>query len=126
MSQEEVVFFNKGTTKVTSARVIVGGKTFAMAGITSVEVRKILPNTSYLPGLLAFFAGLGTTQSNMGAGIGILLLGIAMLWYQTSKPIKYALVLRAAGGEVNALESEKEKDIDVIASAITDAIVHRG
>jgi hypothetical protein len=128
MTQEEVVFLSNDAAKVTSARVIVGGSTFAMAGVTSVEARKIFPKTSYLPGLLAVMFGLMVmaTPDSIKVGAVILAFGVLWIWSEIRKPIKYALIIRAAGGEVNALESEKENDIDVIALAITDAIVHRG
>jgi len=128
MSNEEQVFLNLQGAKVTSARVILGNQTFAMAGITSVEVRKIYPKTSYMPGLITIFIALIVMgqPDQLGSGAIFLVIGIAIIWHQISKPVKYALMLRAAGGEVMALDSEVSTDIELIANAITEAIVHRG
>lgn len=128
MSTEEVVFLNADNAKVTSARAVIGGKTFAMAGITSVEAKKVLPKRSYLSGLLAILVGLAvmSNKGSMDVGIAIAAFGGILIWWQMSKTVSYSLMIRTAGGEQNALTSDDEKVIDVIASAITDAIVHRG
>jgi len=128
MTSEEKIFLNDSSARVTSARVIIGGQTFAMSGITSVEVRKIYPKTSYLPGLLATFFGLGTvaTPENKALGVVLLAFGAWWIWSEVKKPIMFGLILRAAGGEIEAIQSEDATNMEVIAEAITDAMVFRG
>jgi hypothetical protein len=126
MTQEETIFFNSDAAKVTSARVVIGNQTFAMAGITSVEVAKEMPKANWAIPTLVLVIGLFAMPSSVATGIIFTLIGGLWLYSEISKNTKYHLVIRAAGGEVNALSSTNATDIEVIASAITDAMVHRG
>jgi hypothetical protein len=126
MTQEETIFFNSDAAKVTSARVVIGNQTFAMAGITSVEVAKEVPKANWAMPSLVLVIGLTAMPTSVPTGIIFTLIGGLWLYFEISKDTKYHLVIRAAGGEVNALSSTNATDIEVIASAITDAMVHRG
>jgi hypothetical protein len=126
MTQEETIFLNSDAAKVTNARVVIGNQTFAMSGITSVEVRTEEPKTSFLMSFLVMLIGLAMTPKILVIGILVAIAGIGAMVVDNAKAPKFHLFLRAAGGEVNALTSTNATDIEIIASAITDAMVHRG
>jgi len=71
---EERVFFEHGSVKVTNARFIVGTRTYAMNGVTSVK-SSVTPPTRGLP--LALM-GIGALMI-IGGGIGVKLLGVALI-----------------------------------------------
>lgn len=126
MTTDEQVFLDIPAAKVTSARVIIGNQTFAMSGITSVEVRKDLPQSKILPSSLMFVAGLATSIKFPIVGFAIAIGAIVMILAANSKKTKHHLFIRSSGGEANALTAEKPEQLQAIASAITDAIVFRG
>ena len=126
MTTEETTFLDAPAAKVTSARVIVGNQTFAMSGITSVEVKKETAKVNWFWPSMILVAGLATTPNNAGIGITFAVIGGLWLWAEFKNPTLYHLVIRAAGGEVNALTSTDATAVEVIASAITDAMVFRG
>ena len=123
---EETIFLDSPAAKVTSARVIVGNQTFAMSGITSVEVKKETPKVNWFWPTIILIVGLATLPTNAAIGIIFAVIGALWLWSEFKKPTLFHLVIRAAGGEVNALTSTDATAVEVIASAITDAMVFRG
>jgi|LakMenE01Jun11ns_1017448.scaffolds.fasta_scaffold9357294_2 hypothetical protein len=124
---EETVFLDSQVARVTSARLVISNQTFAMSGITSVEVKREKQKRTWIGATLAIMYGIGAIQSNnKPLGLFVLLVGAIWLIGGTIKQPKYNLFIRAAGGEVNALTSSNATDLEIIASAITDAMVHRG
>lgn len=126
MTNEETTFLATPAAKVTNARVVIGNQTFAMSGVTSVEVRKEEPKTSLLMGFLVMVLGLGMTQKMPALGAIVAVGGIAAMVYDAKKVPTYHLIFRTAGGEVTAMKSHDATAVDTIASAITDAMVFRG
>lgn len=126
MNEEEKTFLNTEAAKVTSARVVIGNQTFAMAGITSVEVKREDHKISSVPFLLVIMLGLGAFPTSTIAGFVILGGGLIAWFNEARTPPSFNLVIRAAGGEINALKSSNATVVETIASAITDAMVYRG
>lgn len=126
MNEEEKTFLNTEAAKVTSARVVIGNQTFAMAGITSVEVKHEEDRPALWPGFVGILLGLLMTAASVVAGL--LLIGGAVYGLVRAGNVKstYHLVIRAAGGEINALTSADSAVVETIAAAITDAMVYRG
>ncbi len=150
VSADESKFFQDGDIMVTNARFVVGTKTFAMRGITSIEaveseevvdiksadpMRTILGGIFTLIGLFiigaGFFCWLFFEFSFwvvVGAGvIGLLMLGIAgSLNFINYKKRAFKIVLKTAGGEVTAYKSFDRNHISQIIRALNDSIIANG
>lgn len=126
MTTDEQVFLETTAAKVTSARVVIGNQTFAMSGVTSVEVRKEEPKTSFLMSFLVMVLGLGMMPKMPVLGAIVAIGGIAAMVYDNKKLSTYHLIFRTAGGEVTAMKSNDATAVDTIASVMADAMVFRG
>ena len=145
VSADESIFFQNGDIVVTNARFVVGAKTFAMRGITSVEVVEteevveIQPGKA-LPGaiggvgfIICIFGGIlcwllfdFSFWVVVGAGaVGILMIFIAALLSTQSKRA-FKIVLKTAGGEVTAYQSFDRSHISQILKALNDSIIAHG
>lgn len=126
---EEKVFFESENNKVTNARFITYGQTYALAGLTSVQMTKIPPRR-FLSIFLGFIsAWMGAAGINGGdTTIGTVLLIIGALLFLNAFRMKptYSVVTVSAGGAIQALSSKDFNLISNIVNAINDAIVHRG
>jgi len=118
----ESTFFESGDVKITNARFIVGGKTYAMQGVTSVSARVQNPNRiGPIVGLVIGLAMLGSDLR--GVGFVICLACAAMLYLQKAV---HSIILQSASGEVQALSSKDGAHIGAVVAALNDALVHRG
>lgn len=118
---EEKTFFSQGDVRVTNARFIVSGQTYAMNGVTSVkqgvnEPSRGGPLLLGIVGLIMLFAI---------APLGIILLIFTIVWWVKQKP-EWIVILHSSSGEARALVSEDKGYIDSVIAALNDAIVHRG
>ena len=125
----ETTFFQSDDIVVTNARFIVGSQTFAMRGITSVQAIKIPPSDggstiTVVFGLIVAVAGFAIRLYLLGF-LGVLLLGLGVWLAMRQKPI-YAVVLRTAGGEVTAYQSNDWNYISQIIEALNQSIVSHG
>jgi hypothetical protein len=123
---EELVFFDHGPVKVTSARFIVDDRTYAMNGVTSVKSSikppdRVGPLVVILIGLLMVFAVAGMTMKL----IGLLVAGFGV-WIWTQQKNTYAVFLSSASGEVQALSNTDEAYIGGVIRALNESLVHRG
>lgn len=123
---EEIEFFRRENVSVTNARFMVGSKTYAMNGVTSVKKgektkSKIIPILFVLTGVLLFFSTPGITARILASALVI----IGVFAYKAIKP-EYSVVLNSASGESQALTSQHEKYIDMVIDALNQSIVHRG
>lgn len=117
---EERVFLEREGIKVTSARCVVGDKTFAMSNIASVSTIKTYPK---LPGITLL---VGLAMLLMQPIIGVLVLVAAAVLMWKLKPTHYLMVRTSAGGSSVWLTSKRLQDFEPIINAINEAIVHRG
>jgi hypothetical protein len=143
-SEGESIFFKDGDIMVTNARFVVGAKTFAMRGITSVEVVEAeeivetrtgnpLPGVIIGAGLIIIAVGFlcwllydWSLWVLVGAGIvGVMMfIGAGSLLTQPKRVFK--IVLKTAGGEVIAYKSFDRSHISQIIRALNDSIIAHG
>lgn len=110
---------------MTSARVVIGGQTHAMSGITSV--RSIEEKPSRKGPIILGVIGIISLLIGEAASIviGLILIGLAVFWFISIKPT-YHIGLVSASGESKALSSKDAAYISKIVNAINEAIIARG
>lgn len=119
---EEAVFFEYDDVKVTSARFINGGQTYAMNNVTSVKPFEKKP--SRIGGLLVLLLGIGIMATSSFA-VGFLISAAATFYLYQQKTI-YHVLLSTSAGETTALVTYQRSYLDKVISALNNAIVHRG
>ena len=133
---DERVFLNDGGFYVSNTRVILAGKTYATANITSVA-KSLTPASK---GCAMLFIGVmaiaclgslgGIGGDHVGQGLLMLLVCIGLLaagiaWLRSLKPT-YHVMLASSSGESQGLSSPDGVQVDRVVTAINDAIAHRG
>lgn len=118
---DEKTFFEYDDVKVTNARFISGGQTYAMSNVTSVKAFEEKP--SRLWGILGLLIGLAIASNN--TVVGLLIAGVAALYLYQQKTI-YHIMLATAGGETSALKTHQREYLSKVVTALNEAIVHRG
>ena len=141
---------------VTNARFVVGTKTFAMRGITSVEVVEldevvernakhtwptsilnVLPQAisgvigavSIIAGVFCWLSGssLRLAAGIVGGGIFVSMLVILIAALLSTKWKRaFKIVLKTAGGDVTAYQSFDQGHISQISRALNDSIIAHG
>jgi len=119
---EEQIFLDQGEVKVTNARFIVKGQTYAMNGVTSVKQGVNQPNRA--PPIFLAFVGL-VLILNQAFLWGIVLTGFAVFWLTRQQP-DWVVILHSASGEVKALTSQDSEFIKAVINALNESIIHRG
>jgi hypothetical protein len=119
---EERTFFEYEDVKVTNARFISGGQTFAMNNVTSVKPYEKKP--SRLGGILVLLVGL-IIMVNANIPTGVLIAGAAAFYLYQQKTI-YHILLSTSAGETTALVTYQRNYLNQVIAALNDAIVHRG
>jgi hypothetical protein len=131
MSAQETQYYSGGNVLITNACAEFGEKTFAMLNVTSVSVGKVEANSGcavlllLAGGLGLFFTLFGLPDTFGGLVLCAVMLGIGILWQQSLKPT-YTVTLGSASGEMKALESQNQQEIEPIVAAIKRAIIERG
>ena len=118
---DEKTFFEYEDVKVTNARFVTAGQTFAMNNVTSVKTRKDSPKR--WPGILVVVIGLAMLASNPFAGIPIVFVAGYYLYQQKTT---YHVMLTTSGGESSALKTFQPEYIAKVVGALNEAIIHRG
>jgi len=127
----EKTYFSDDAITVTSSRAVIGGKTYAMANITSVSKAKRPPNTSgatvlVVLGALMFLCAFAGTNTGLFVGLpGVVLAAIGVVMFMRATP-DFIVRLGSASGEANALVHKDEAYIQQIVAAVSAAIVDRG
>lgn len=121
---EEKTFFEYEDVKVTNARFISGGQTFAMNNVTSVKALEKSPKRT--GGVLVFLIGAVMAAGELTTvGIGVvLMLGAAYYLYQ--QKTTYHVMLTTSGGETSALTTNQREYLNKVVGALNEAIVYRG
>lgn len=125
---EERTFLSEGNVLVTNARIVSSGQTYAMAGVTSVQVlvepaSNTGPVLCILGGLLLIVVSIGSKAILTGVlGAGLIVAGIQ---YLRSLKSTHNLILRTSSGEIRAFSSVDSAYIARILEAINNAIVAR-
>jgi len=144
-SGDESVFFRSGDIMVTNARFVVGAKTFAMRGITSVEVVEkdevveTQPGSSWpqavggvgfifsiLVGFLCWLVFDTSFWVLVGAAVIGVLMILAAALLSTKWKRAFKIVLKTAGGDVTAYQSFDRGHISQISRALNDSIIAHG
>lgn len=119
---EERTFFEYDDVKVTNARFISGGQTFAMNNVTSVKPYEKKP--SRVGGIIAVAFG-AIMFLNSSFMIGIVIMAAAAYFLYQQKTV-YHVLLSTSAGETTALVTYQRDYLNQVISALNDAIVHRG
>ena len=120
----ENVFLETGDVKVTTARFISQGQTYAMSQITSVKASKKTP--SRVGPILFILVGIIFQIFSSTVAFGALaLIGGGIAWLILQKP-SYVIILNSASGETEALLSKDGTYIKNVVDAINNAIIERG
>lgn len=117
---EERTFFEQGDVKVTNARFISNGQTYAMRNVTSVKPFEQKPPRAL--GVIVALIGLGIMFASPFFGLLVLAAGLAVLFLM--KPI-YHVLLATSSGETRALKTKDRNYVNQVIQAINDAMVHR-
>lgn len=121
IEMNEKTFFEYDGVKVTNARFIVDGQTFAMSNVTSVKPIAVPPNRLW--GCVLLLLGLTGLMSNPFFGVPVTGVAIYVIYKQKKT---YHIMLRTSGGETKALTTQQKEYLDKVVSALNEAIVHRG
>lgn len=119
---EEHIFFEYEDVKVTSARFINGGQTYAMNNVTSVKPYEKKP--SRVGGIIVLLLGIIImVNSSLVTG---LLITVAAAFYLYQQKTIYHILLSTSAGETTALVTYQRNYLNEVISALNNAIVHRG
>jgi hypothetical protein len=119
---DERIFFEYDDVKVTNARFVNGGQTYAMNNVTSVKPYEKKP--SRVGGIIVLLVGL-TTMASSSFIMGLLIAAAAAYYLYQQKTI-YHILLSTSAGETTALVTYQRDYLNKIIAALNDAIVHRG
>ncbi len=123
----ESTYFENGPIRVTNARFIVSGHTYAIRSVTSVRATRIIPSrlgpvTVILLGLPIFLVSIIPPFVGVGTVFGLSLFIGGILWWKSQRT-KFAIILTTSSGEVRAWESADGSYASDLLSALNDAIV---
>lgn len=142
-SQEPVFFQDQRGVYVSRSRVVLGGVTYPINGITAVASRKISKSPIWLIfgiliGLASFSCilpgvAMMTDEKSVGGGVGCagmgafeFLIGAGLvalyIWVQKDR---YALVIGTAGTQVDAIVHTDWRYIGSVVEAINNALASR-
>lgn len=125
---DETTFFQSGEVTVTNARFIVGTQTFAMRSITSVQ--GVETPASYTALVFVILVGVYLAITGFASSIGLAIVGVFLvaggIWFCFRQRPTYAVVLRTAGGEVTAYQSNDRDYIFQVIQALNDSIISHG
>jgi hypothetical protein len=119
---DERIFFEYEDVKVTNARFVSGGQTYAMHNVTSVKPFEQKP--SRLGGALVLLIGLALMMS-ASFMLGLLITAGAAFYLYQQKPIFHVL-LSTSAGETTALRTYQRDYLNNVIAALNDAIISRG
>lgn len=119
---EERTFFEYEDVRVTSARFINGGQTYAMNNVTSVKPYEKKP--SRVGGVIVLVIGIAIMINNSFM-IGLIISAAAAYYLYQQKTI-YHILLSTSAGETTALVTYQREYLNRVIAALNDAIVHRG
>lgn len=116
MPEESI--FNDERVKVTTSRVIIDSKTYALRNITSVM--SIETPANYGTGIGLLLLGILATAIDPTIAVGILVAGI--IWLFKAKKT-FHVAIASSGGEAHALSSKDLNYVNKVVQSINDAII---
>lgn len=118
---EEKTFFEYEDVKITNARFLSGGQTYAMSNVTSVKSFQEKPKRFWA----IFILIIGLMIAINTPVVGIAIAAICGFYLYKQKTI-YHVMLATSGGDVSALKTYQRQYLEKVVSALNEAIVHRG
>jgi hypothetical protein len=126
MAEETV--YNDSNVNVTTARVVIGGTTYALRNITSVKMQlspakqgcAIVTLIFGIMGVMVGRVSYSDSPAMLIFGCGLVV--CAILWLRSNKPV-WHLIFASASGETQALTSKNKEYIERIVASINEAIV---
>ena len=119
-TETEKTFLATPGATVTNTRIIVPGKTYAMAGVISVRSVEVAAKR----GGAILIAGIGLLLLFVNVAFGLLVFAVGVIWAFALKD-SYAVAINSASGEIQAVVSKDGKYISSIVQAVNEAIVYR-
>jgi hypothetical protein len=125
----ETVILNSPLALVTNARIVVNDVTYSMANVTSVRSEEVEDSLGlvlflFVVSFVGIVGGIGSERYVvLGLGIGTFILAF---WLFNKLSYTYIVVLRTAGGEIQAALSRSKNQVELIVKAISQAMVMRG
>lgn len=119
---DEKTFFEYEDVKVTNARFISGGQTYAMSNVTSVKSREETPSRVG-PALVLLLAIGGFISQNYV--VGVVFGAVGAFWMMKQKTA-YHVMLSTSSGETSALKTYQLEYVSKVVQALNNAIVYRG
>ena len=125
---EKTYYTNEQGIRITSTRLIVGGSTYPINGVTAVHINKDFSrNWSWLAisalGFLLMVSGENDSPKVFGAFI--VTCGVT-LFLMFGKKYNYSLQIQTLAGSIDILHSKNKKLIQEMSAAINNAIIQRG
>jgi hypothetical protein len=136
----EVPILQTPAVTVTSARIIIGATTYAVAGVTSVQPRfipatRVTESLTLVAGVMFTLSGYAVSRQPPGTAavacaiailyaVGALCPLAALLAWRRNRP-KYAVRLATPSGERDVLVSEDQRWVQAVVRAINQAIISR-
>jgi hypothetical protein len=119
---QEHTFFEYEDVKVTNARFVSGGQTYAMNNVTSVKPFEQKP--SRVGGVIVLLIGL-VFLANSSFTMGLIITALSAYYLYQQKTI-FHVVLATSAGETKALKTYQRDYLNRVIAALNDAIVYRG
>ena len=130
----EQSFFDEGSIRVTSSRIVVRGTTYSTANVTSVTTFVQPPDRGragwlIAGGVLGAIGSLSFIADAPGPALLSLLVALTasalgVAWFRSLRPT-FTVVLNTAAGEQKALQTADEDLVDRFRHAVEAAIVAR-
>ncbi len=140
ITPNEITFHEGDGVLITSTRIVIGGKTYALAHITSVAMSRIPEDRTVgilfiVAGIVLMAIGFGialllrgsTAPIIIGAGlvVGLIISIIGIVLAVIAKP-SFMARIESSSGEVETIINPDVNHIQKIGRAASDAIIRRG
>lgn len=127
---DETIYFDEGGIKITNSRAVLGGRTYAMSGITSVSEfikypSRIFPLVIFVIAAVVAMWAFGANNNIVAWVVAALIALFGVFAWRTSAT-SYLVRIGSASGESNAYSSTNQEQIKKIVGAINTAIIKRG
>jgi len=131
----EQVLLDEGGIFVSISRIVLGPRTFAMTGITSVgtshsQPSRVGPVIAILLGVFLVYRAIPSRGDMnpiealvMLVGLGLVALGAWIFW---KRKTGYVVTLHSASGQVESIVRQDQDFIERLAAAVNQAIILRG
>jgi hypothetical protein len=124
---EEEIIYSDSRASISTSRVVIDGKTYALRNITSVKMSVTPANRGCAIALITVGAilamvGLAIKGGIGGFVVGLIVLGIGVLWAKAAKE-QYHVAIASSSTEGHALTSPDRPYIQKIVDAVNEAII---